>query len=311
MGRAARRRPQPPLVVVGAGRLARALVPRLADAGVPVAAVVSRRPGSARALARRVGARAAAGAASAATPGACLLLAVPDDALDAVAREWADLVPVGGGARVALHHAGALGPEPLAPLAARGVATGVLHPLQSLGPGRGAGERLDGAAARIEGAPAAVAAARRLARAAGLRPLPAPGVWTAARRADYHAAAALAANDLVALFAAAVDRMAAAGVPRARARDGLVRLVEGALAGLAEAGPAGALTGPAARGDLRTLERHLARLAEAEPDVAEAHRLLSLKLIALARAEGRSIPASVERALRSHRPGGRPRRPPV
>ena len=71
-------------------------------------------------------------------------------------------------------------------------------------------------------------------------------------RAAYHAAACIAANHLVALMGQ-VERVAAsAGL----GLDAFVGLARAALTDVAELGPAAALTGPAARGDDATLERH-------------------------------------------------------
>lgn len=82
-------------------------------------------------------------------------------------------------------------------------------------------------------------------------------------RVAYHAAACVAANHLVTLLAQ-VERIAAqAGVPAEAFYD----LAAGALANARAGGATRALTGPAARGDLPTLERHLAALGAGEHDL--------------------------------------------
>ena len=81
-----------------------------------------------------------------------------------------------------------------------------------------------------------------------------------ADRSTYHAAAAVAANHLVALLGQ-VDRLAGSiGVPL----EAYLDLARGALADVAEVGPVDALTGPVARGDRDTVARHLAALPEEE-----------------------------------------------
>ena len=73
-----------------------------------------------------------------------------------------------------------------------------------------------------------------------------------ADRAAYHAAAAIASNHLVALLGQ-VERVAAlAGVPL----EAYLDLVRATLDNVAELGPAAALTGPVARGDWATVDRH-------------------------------------------------------
>jgi predicted short-subunit dehydrogenase-like oxidoreductase (DUF2520 family) len=79
-------------------------------------------------------------------------------------------------------------------------------------------------------------------------------------RALYHAAASVAANHVVALLGQ-VERLAAhAGLPV----DAFVELARCAVEDVAVLGPKSALTGPAARGDWVTVERHLDALPEAE-----------------------------------------------
>ncbi len=93
-------------------------------------------------------------------------------------------------------------------------------------------------------------------------------------RAGYHAAAAIASNHLVALLGQAERVGATAGVPF----EALMALVRATVHNVDELGPAAALTGPAARGDNDTIDRHRAALANDELAaydalVAEARRL--------------------------------------
>jgi predicted short-subunit dehydrogenase-like oxidoreductase (DUF2520 family) len=292
-----------PTLVVGAGRLARALVPLLPDAGYPVVAVAAPRLARARAVARTASARATTRAQEFAHEASLVLLAVPDGE---IARAAGDLArATRGWDGVALHHAGALGVEPLAPLARAGAATGVLHPLQSLADPRLAAHHLRGARARVEGDARALAVATRLARRLGLRPLRLDAADPATARAAYHAAASIASNDVLALLDVAVTLFGRAGIAADEAIAALVPLARGTLAQAERAGVASAITGPVIRGDLDTLRAHLATLAAADPDAAAVHRSLSVRLARIAEHRGgRVSPASI-RALR---PAGRPRR---
>ncbi len=87
-----------------------------------------------------------------------------------------------------------------------------------------------------------------------------------AARAAYHAAAVVASNHLVALLGQAERIGAAAGVPFAA----YLELVRSTVENVAELGPAAALTGPAARGDEATVQRHLQALAPSERAAYEA-----------------------------------------
>jgi predicted short-subunit dehydrogenase-like oxidoreductase (DUF2520 family) len=126
-----------------------------------------------------------------------------------------------------------------------------------------------------------------LARDAGLVALPTRLKWTPATRTDYHVAASLAANDLVALIAAAAKLIESSGAAPRDALDALLPLARGALEQLGGESPGQAVSGPVPRGDADTLEAHFVRLNRRDRDLHEIHRLLSSRILRLAIAEGR------------------------
>jgi predicted short-subunit dehydrogenase-like oxidoreductase (DUF2520 family) len=121
-----------------------------------------------------------------------------------------------------------------------------VHPLQTLTSDRGA-EQLDGAWAAVTGEDeAALERARWLAQTLGLRPFPLDD----GRRAAYHAGAAIASNFLVTLYRAAAELFDEAGAPPAALVPLMQRTIENGFQ----------LTGPIARGDWETVERHRSAL---------------------------------------------------
>jgi len=92
-----------------------------------------------------------------------------------------------------------------------------------------------------------------------------------------------ASNYLVALVAVAARLMAEAGIGEDRALAGLLPLARGTLENVAAAGPAAALTGPIARGDVATVRRHLMALRHADADL---YRAAAREALRLARAAG-------------------------
>jgi predicted short-subunit dehydrogenase-like oxidoreductase (DUF2520 family) len=183
-------------------------------------------------------------------------LAVPDRAIGEAAGRLVELGAVDARG-VVLHCAGALpAREALAPVAGRVAGVGLLHPLRALS-GRGA--PLAGTVFAVEGDARGRRVAARLARKMGGRPL----VLDGARLARYHAAAALAGNHTLALVELAVRELGAVGLPRRRAEAALASLLASAADNVARLGLPAALTGPIARGDAATVERHLAALAPA------------------------------------------------
>jgi len=134
-----------------------------------------------------------------------------------------------------------------------------LHPLMSVPTGsepsvlRGAGAAIDGTTER------ALNVAATLAGELGML-----ATRVAAEdRAAYHAAGAIAANFLVALEACAERLAATTGITRAQ----LAPLVLATAEQWARLGPEAALTGPIARGDEGTVERHRAVIAERTPEL--------------------------------------------
>jgi predicted short-subunit dehydrogenase-like oxidoreductase (DUF2520 family) len=183
-----------------------------------------------------------------------VLLAVRDDALAPLVRT---LSPHARRNQVFLHLSGARTSQVLTPLARRGAHAGSLHPLMTVAKEpRDAASRLQGATFALEGDPAAVRAGRRLARALG----GVPAVVPPKARPAYHAGAVFASNYVVAALAAAEDLLVEAGLTRRAARAALARLARASVENAAAVGPAAALTGPIARGDVATVRRHLASL---------------------------------------------------
>jgi predicted short-subunit dehydrogenase-like oxidoreductase (DUF2520 family) len=121
-----------------------------------------------------------------------------------------------------------------------------MHPLQTLTLARGP-EQLDGAwAATTAESDDAHARALWLAKTLGLQPF----ALADDRRALYHAGAAIASNFLVTLHHAAAQLFEEAGAPPEALVPLMTRTIENDFD----------LTGPIARGDWETVERHRAAL---------------------------------------------------
>ncbi|HLU24639.1 MAG TPA: Rossmann-like and DUF2520 domain-containing protein [Longimicrobiales bacterium] len=185
-----------------------------------------------------------------------VILAVPDGALAEVAHELAALGRAPAGC-AALHLAGALSADVLAPLHAVGYAVGSMHPYQTVADPWSSGDRLIGAAYGLGGDPAAMAAARRLVSALRGIPLVVPP----AARPVYHASAVFASNYLIALVAVVVRLLGQVGLDEATAAAAALPLIRGTLDNLDHLGVAAALTGPIVRGDVDTVRLHLQRLS--------------------------------------------------
>ena len=99
-------------------------------------------------------------------------------------------------------------------------------------------------------------------------------VLEAENLALYHAGAVMASNYVVALADTAQALLVKAGVPKDQALPVLIPLLMSVVQNLAELGLPGALTGPVERGDVTSVERHLAALSARAPEAKELYRLL-------------------------------------
>ena len=230
-----------PLVVIGPGRAGGSLAAALASAGWEVLPSVGHHDDP------------VAGVAGA----ALVVIATPDAAVAGVSASL-----VGHTDAVVLHLAGSLGLDALAghPRA------GCLHPLVSLPSPEVGAQRLVGAWFAVAGDPVVSG----IVAALGGRAIE----LADADRAAYHAAACIASNHLVALMGQVARVAASAGMPVEPYLD----LARGSLDNVAALGPQAALTGPAARGDEATLERHRRAIAAEERPAYDALAELARRL---------------------------------
>jgi predicted short-subunit dehydrogenase-like oxidoreductase (DUF2520 family) len=246
------RDPFPRLAVIGPGRAGGSIARAAREAGLEVEAAGRD------------------GALDACRRGEAALLCVPDAAIAAVA---ASIVPAIPPLRLVGHVSGAHGLEALEAARVAGAEAFALHPLQTLPDGESA---LDGAACAVGGSTAqALAFAEALATALGMRPF----VVADEDRVAYHAAASMASNFLVALEESASELLGR--IAPEDARELLAPLVLRAAANWAARG-GDALTGPIARGDEDTVERHRAAIGELAPELLDAYDALAERSRAIA-----------------------------
>lgn len=248
------------IAIVGSGVLGTALGVILRGHGAIIEAVTGRDAGRVAAAAARIRCRPIANVEDAARSAPWVLMAVPDDAVphvaDRIAEAWTAGPPPDA---VVIHCSGALGTQALAAVARTGAATGVCHPLQSMMNLEAALEWLPRSCFGISGEGAGLAVARHIAAHVS-------GTFVEvddARRAIYHAGACMASNYLTVLLEAAGGLlMDGAGLTAHEALQALGPLIDGTLENVRRWGTQAALTGPVARGDVGTVRRHLAAMAE-------------------------------------------------
>jgi predicted short-subunit dehydrogenase-like oxidoreductase (DUF2520 family) len=281
----------PRIGIVGAGAVGTTLACALAARGYPVVALAGRTSSRATWLAEHLpSSPAVVSPAEVVGLAELVVLAVPDDALAAVAAE----LPWRAGQAV-VHCSGATPARVLAAAGESGALYGSFHPLLSIP--RALPSSAEEVLARLEGctfaieAPLPLAAVlERMAAAFQARTI----LLEEGDRVPYHLAAVLTANYTVTLLSAATDLWASFGASREEALIALLPLLRSTLTNLAQLGLTQSLTGPIARGDLGTVFAHLGYIADQKGNanlnaslLDELYRALGLLSLPLARARGR------------------------
>ncbi len=280
----------PNIAIIGAGRLGTALGRLLRENGAPLAAIASRSPDNARCAAEFVGQVQAISIDQVPHYATHLLIAVSDGAIATVA---AQLHRAGFQDGIALHTSGSRGPSELDALRTAGVATGAIHPLQTVPSAQQGMTALPGSYFATCGEERAVAWAHEIITVLHGHPLRIP----AERWGLYHSAAVFASNYLISSIDAALEAMEAAGVTRSDALAALSPLCQAAVANTLTLGPDAALTGPISRGDAQTVRRNREGLRAISKESQDAYCAAGLRTLPIARRRGLPEPLLAELEL--------------
>jgi predicted short-subunit dehydrogenase-like oxidoreductase (DUF2520 family) len=265
---------KPPIALIGTGAVSRNLGRALFQAGYPITAVVGPELTEARYLANKLEAD-TAGIPLIDIPRHTIVffLMVPDDQIATVA---VDLAKSGflGEKHIAIHCSGALPADIMAPLKQRGVRLLSFHPMASFT------RRIQKSAFKritigIEGDREAIRIGFQMANDIGAIPVEIPREL----KTTYHLAGVWASNFLVGLISQATSLMEDMGYDQSRSLKILVPLIQGTIDRIRRSGIEGALTGPAMRGDIGTVRRHVQLLASDHPELLAIYRELTKSLI--------------------------------
>jgi predicted short-subunit dehydrogenase-like oxidoreductase (DUF2520 family) len=264
---------------IGAGTVGTALAVRLSQKGYPVVAAYSRSKRSAQRLAELVkGCSAYEDVQAVANNAELVFITTPDGAIAQVAAkvQWRS----GQGV---IHCSGADSVNILEPARQRGAFVGGFHPLQTFATVQYAIENIPGSTFAIEAEEPLFSSLQDMASAL-------EGSWVRLSAGDkvlYHAAAVIACNYLVTLVKLSTDLWHNFSVDTTRATQALLPLIRGTLNNIENVGIPNCLTGPIARGDLGTIEKHINALKLSAPDILPAYTELGLQTIPVALAKGK------------------------
>ncbi|MGA2671291.1 MAG: DUF2520 domain-containing protein [Dehalococcoidia bacterium] len=264
---------------IGAGTTGTALAVRLSQKGWPVVAVSSRTLSSAQRLAKRVSnCQVCHTAQELADVAEMVFITTPDDVIAQVCSEvrWHKGQSI-------VHCSGAHSIDILEPAKKLGAAVGSFHPLQTFADVDQAIANLPGSTFALEAEEPLLSTLKELTQLLN-------GSWVKLKPGDkvlYHAAAVFACNYLVTLVKLALDLWQDFGVSSQEATKALLPLLRGTLNNIDNIGLPNCLTGPVARGDLGTIERHLSALEARSPSLLTTYKELGLQTIPIALAKGK------------------------
>ena len=244
------------IAFVGAGKVGCSLARHLAESeAVRLAGFFSRRIESAQEAAAFASGVAFGSLADAAAAADLVFVTTTDAAIAGAAGELVGC-GVGLAGKIVAHCSGATGSEALAACREAGACVASCHPLYAVSSRFDSWQELGRAWFTLEGDDVAcnVLEALLVSRGNHVTRI------DAAEKPRYHAAAVMASNLVVALYDMAAEELARCGFERTDAEAALASLFLGNAEHVAADGVAASLTGPAARGDEATIERHLACL---------------------------------------------------
>lgn len=266
---------------IGAGTVGTALAITLSKRGYPVVAVYSHTLASAQKLAGQVkGCQSKESGQGVIEAADLIFVTTPDDAIaPAVAQyRWR-------AGKSVVHCSGAASLDILQPARQAGANVGAFHPLQTFASIAQAIANIPGSTFGIEADSNLIETLKTMATALG-------GHWVELKAGDkvlYHAAAVIACNYFVTLVKMATDLWQEFGVSAPEATKALLPLIQGTVNNLKQVGLPNCLTGPIARGDMGTLQKHLEAL-EKHPDLSglvSTYKELGVQTIPVSLAKGK------------------------
>lgn len=209
-----------------------------------------------------------------------LCLAVPDDEIGNVWQEMrrigensSAVHPLAG--KIVCHFSGSLSSAVFSGIENTGAAGCSVHPMYAFSDKFTSYQKLNTAIVTIEGQEKAAALMEKMFSGMGNRVLKiAPEA-----KMRYHCSASLVSNFMTGLFSMGMDLLEQCGIPEEMGRELVGPLVVHNLEAAVRDGAVKTLTGPIERGDVHTVEGHLAVLGEEDRMI---YRLLGQKVLAVA-----------------------------
>ncbi len=219
-----------------------------------------------------------------------LFFATSDNAIASLADQLAQELNPASERKIGVHCSGALTSQVLEPLNRIGWLVGSLHPLQSLTGSADSVKGLESCWYTLEGDKSAIQTLREIFQQVSGQVM----VISPEQKIYYHAAACVVSNYLATLLDMGLNLFEQGGFTGQQGRDALWPLLMGTLNNIQKMGPQAALTGPVARGDWQTVERHMQKLVESKSNYTQLYAIMGKYTAQLAYKGGKIDKAMVD-----------------
>lgn len=286
-----RRRPK--ISIVGAGTVGSALASALHEKGYPIRSIINRTGRKAIALARSVDCTSAGTNIRDLAPDSeVIIIALTEHALIETSRSLAAVKTLKFKKLLVVHTSGVFPSSVLSPVARKGAQVAALHPIQTFPAGstlaqlrsrvRGIYFGTDGDAAALRALDEIVMAlqGRTILVQPELRPL-------------YHSLCVFASGYMAVLLGAINDLSRSLDL-HAPWTAVFGPLMTAATENTIKSSAGAAMTGPIVRGDMETIDAHLAALSERAPHLLPLYTIMGIESARIVRSAGRITPSAYE-----------------
>lgn len=280
------------IAFVGVGNVGMSLALALQEAGYKVEGVYDIDPGVAASAAQTLGAQVFCMPKDFSQFAGIVFLTVPDRDIEQVCSE----IAADGGflpGSTVLHTSGALSSQVLISAREAGCGTGSFHPLQTFPDPISGAKSLAGSYIAIEGDETAMRACHELAQKLHCQIME----ITSGAKPLYHAAACVLSNYMVAVVDMGLRLLEASGVDKIYSLEAVKPLLNATLQNILSKGTINALTGPVARGDYATVEKHILVLQQYQPALAEMYKALGKVTVEIAEQKNTLTPEQKTRLI--------------
>jgi predicted short-subunit dehydrogenase-like oxidoreductase (DUF2520 family) len=275
-----KKQPSHKFAIIGTGMVGTAIGFLLRKSGYQITSLYDKSPASLKRALPYTGGNIARKPQDALRKADYILITTPDDTIACACADIALSPEIKS--KFVFHMSGAGGLDLLEPAKKAGAFVASIHPLQSFSSIDQAIQNIPGSYFGITAEKKALLLAKKIVH--NLHGI--PMVISPDQKALYHAAACFASNYLVTLMNIVESISKSIGINDKDARQAYLPLVYGSLKNIEKSGSVLSLTGPIARGDCSTVQKHIQSFQKTLPQYASVYSELGLLAVKIAQQKG-------------------------